>query len=74
MHKLDLKSLIYTVNTAVKQPLAFSTITLNQITELPLIYVKSARHIVLEITNHEEYGSLEIKLQFTQVLDSWKLH
>jgi hypothetical protein len=34
---------------------------LNHLTYSPLTYVKSARHIELEITNHEEYRWLKIK-------------
>ena len=59
MHITDLKTLKTTVKTAVKiavnLPLYSLIVVLNHLTYSPLTYVKSTRHIVLEITNHEEY-------------------
>jgi hypothetical protein len=48
--------------TAVKTTANLPLITmLNFLTRSPLTYVKSTRHIVLEITNYEEYRWLKIK-------------
>ena len=55
MHITDPKTLTTAVKTAVNMPLYSFIVVLNHLTYSPLTYVKSARHIVLEITNHEEY-------------------
>ena len=55
MHITDLKTLTTAVKIVVNMPLYSLIMVLNHLTYSPLTYVKSARHIVLEITNHEEY-------------------
>ena len=54
MHIIDLKTLTTAIKAAINLPLYSLIVFLNQ-TYSPLTYVKSARHIVPEITNHEEY-------------------
>ena len=55
MHITDLKTLTTTVKTIVNISLYSLIVALNHLTYSPLTYVKSARHIVLEIADHEEY-------------------
>ena len=55
MHITDMKTLTIAVKIAVNLPLYSLITVLNHLTYSPLTYVKSTRHIVLEITNHEEY-------------------
>ena len=55
MHITDLKTLTTAIKTAVNIPLYSLIMVLNNLTYSPLTYVKSVKHIVLEITNHEEY-------------------
>jgi hypothetical protein len=59
MHMLDLRTLMTVVKIAINSPLYSSIIMVNHLSYSPLPYIKSMRHIVLEITTHEEYRWLK---------------
>jgi hypothetical protein len=56
----DTKTLMTIVNIVVNLPIYSSIIMLSCLKYSSLTYVKSTRHIKLEITNHEEYVDVEV--------------